>query len=416
MAALVQPLYVDSSAPGVFRERALALKYIEDNYPRFLERQVEIAEIPAPPFDERQRAEYFREAFKKLGLKNVGIDAEGNVLGSYQGATDRILAVSAHLDTVFPPGTDVTVTRDGDKLLGPGIVDNSLGLSNILALAETLIEFEIPTHHSILLVATVGEEGLGDLRGMKYLFREGIYKSRIDAFISIDSGGYGLTNGALGSRRYRITLRGPGGHSWGHFGRVNPAHALGNIISRFTSLAIPADPKTTYNVGRIGGGTSVNAIPFEVWMEVDMRSDSPNALNNLEQIFLAAVQQGIHAENLHRLASDTELTVEIDKIGDRPSGLTPLSDPLAIAAKNATEQLGLKVEWNTSSTDANIPIDMNIPAITINGGGEAGNAHSPAEWFDPTDAHKGIQRVLLTILEYDRLIAANTPRQGRRGT
>lgn len=381
-----------------------ALKYIEENYNRYLQKQIRIAEIPAPPFKETVRAKFIASEFKHLGLKNVSIDAEGNVLGWRHGRGAHTLAISAHLDTVFPEGTDVKVKREGNRYLGPGLVDDSLGLMNLLALIETLNKAKIQTENTLLFIGTVGEEGLGDLRGVKYLFNEGKYRHDINAFISIDGAGTGhITNGALGSKRYRVTITGPGGHSYGRFGRVNPAHAMGQIIARFTIMGVPKDPKTTYNVGRIGGGTSVNSIPFENWMEVDMRSESNEELLKLEQLFLQTVKQGIDAENLYRAASETELQVKTERIGDRPSGKTAVDTDIVKAAQWATKAIGDTPVFRISSTDANIPISMGIPAIGIGGGGKSKNAHSLHEWFEPEQAYKGIQRNLLLILKYDQL-------------
>jgi len=381
-----------------------AMAHMESSYDRFVEKQITISEIPAPPFMEEVRAEYIRSEFERLGLRDVHIDQEGNVFGMRAGASDRILVISAHVDTVFPEGTDVTVTREGAVLHGPGIVDDVLGLSSLLGLIETLDEAGIQTDQSLLFMGTVGEEGLGDLRGVKYLFNEHPIRMRIDGFISIDgSGTSGVTHGALGSKRYRITVKGPGGHSWGAFGDVNPAHALGNIIARFTSMPAPTDPRTSYNVGRIGGGTSVNSIPFEAWMEVDMRSYDNDALRDMEQLFLETVDHGIDAENLFRKSSGTSLTVEIVKVGDRPSGETDVEEELVQAAIWATDSMGETTNLRTSSTDANTPISMGIPAITIGGGGTGARAHSLDESFDTTDAHLGLQRILLLVMAYDEM-------------
>lgn len=381
-----------------------AIEYIERNYDQYLQKQIEISEIPAPPFKETERGRFMVAEFKRVGLKNIQTDEVGNVLGWRRGRSDQTLVISAHLDTVFPEGTDVTVKQDGDRLVGAGLVDDSLGLMALLALVEALNVAKIKTEQNLLFVATVGEEGLGDLRGVKYLFKQSPLRDRIDAFISIDGdNALKITNGALGSKRYRITVKGTGGHSWGNFGRVNPAHALGQIIAHFTTMPVPSDPKTSYNIGRIGGGTSVNSIPFEAWMEVDMRSESNEALEQLEKVFLNTVKQGVDAENLFRTAAKSELTVDIDMIGHRPSGATPEDQPLVSAAQWATKAVDMEPELNVSSTDANIPISMGIPAITVGGGGTGGNTHSPNEWYNPTGAHIGLQRILLLVMSYDNM-------------
>jgi tripeptide aminopeptidase len=382
------------------------LQYIVANYERFIEKQIQISEIPAPPFKEQTRAEFMAGEFKRVGLDEVETDAAGNVLGWRRGRSDGVLAITAHLDTVFPEGTDVRVTRNGDRLHGPGLMDDALGLMDLLALVETMDHAQLTTAEDLLFVATVGEEGLGDLRGVKQLFLNEPMKGRIDAFISIDGASpRGITHRALGSKRYRITVNGTGGHSWADFGRVNPAHALGRIIASFTAMPVPTKPRSSYNIGRIGGGTSVNSIPFEAWMEVDMRSESNEALQELEKVFLSTVNQGIDAENLFRSTEGSKLTVDVDMIGDRPSGTIPRNDPLVVAAKWAAEVLDLEPHYGIGSTDANIAISMGIPAISIGGGGIGGEAHSPSEWYDPREAHVGLQRILLLVMAYDQAAA-----------
>ncbi|MCF6310844.1 MAG: M20/M25/M40 family metallo-hydrolase [Verrucomicrobiales bacterium] len=385
------------------------MTHIEKNYERYLGKQIEIAEIPAPPFKEEKRGRFMASEFKRIGLQDVHTDKIGNVLGWRRGSSDRTLVISAHIDTVFPEGSDVTVKREGHRLIGKGLVDDSLGLMGLLALPEVLDAANIKTELNLLFVATVGEEGLGDLRGVKYLFEKGPLKNRIDAFISIDlADPQEITNGALGSKRYRITVKGVGGHSWEDFGRVNPAHALGQIIANFTSKTTSTDPKTSYNIGRIGGGTSVNSIPFEAWMEVDMRSANREALKTLEQVFLKSVREGIAVENKFRSSSKSKLEVEIEAIGDRPSGTTLESDALVRAAVWATKGVNLKPKLIMRSTDSNIPISKGIPAITVGGGGKAGNLHSPNEWYNPTNAHLGLQRILLLVMYYDEMKIPST--------
>ncbi len=409
--AVILAFVILSSCPSRAQDALLnradvqeAMAHIEAEYERFVDKQIQISEIPAPPFKEEERAAFMAAEFDRLGLTDVHIDEEGNVYGQRAGASERVLVVSAHVDTVFPEGTDVTVRREGAVLHGPGIVDDVLGLSSLLGLIESLDEAGIETDQSLLFMGTVGEEGLGDLRGVKYLFNEHPIRDRIDGFISIDGSGMsGVTHGALGSKRYRITVKGPGGHSWGSFGDVNPAHALGQIIARFTSMPAPIDPRTSYNVGRIGGGTSINSIPFEVWMEVDMRSYSNEALLEIEALFLETVQQGIDAENLFRKSSATSLTVDIEKVGDRPSGTTDENEILVRAAMRATSAMHEEPTLSTSSTDSNIPISLGIPAITIGGGGVGTGSHSLHESFDTTDAYLGLQRILLTVLAYDEM-------------
>ncbi len=378
-----------------------AMEWIEEHDARTMADLRELTEIPAPPFMEDARAGRFRQMLEEAGVDSVWIDAEGNVLGLRRGAgSDEVVAISGHLDTVFPEGTDVTVREAGDTLFAPGIADDARGLAATLAVLRAMNEAGVRTRADILFVGTVGEEGLGDLRGVKHLFRDD--GPPIDAFISIDGTDPArIVHQALGSHRYRATFRGPGGHSWGAFGLGNPAHALGHAIDGFVGLADvltrTGGPKTTYNVGRIGGGTSVNSIPFEAWAEVDMRSESPERLERLDAVFRSAMRRGLTEANALRREGDS-LTVELDMIGLRPSGEIPEEHPFVARATAVTRHLGLEPELGRSSTDANIPISLGIPAMTIGGGGESRGAHSLDEWFRNEDGPLGIQRALLILL------------------
>lgn len=384
--------------PDVAKARA----WIRDNHEAQIRKQIEISEIPAPTFQEQKRAAFMAGEFHRLGLKDIETDPRGNVLGWRYGATPRTLVVAAHLDTVHPIETDVKVKRQGTRLIGPGLADDARGLTSLLALIEALDRAQIKTNKTLLFVANVCEEGLGDLLGIKYLLRESRHKDRIDAFISIDGTDDGrIVNGALASKRYRVTVRGPGGHSYGEFGRANPAHALGRIIARFTSIEVPAQPKTTYNVGKIGGGTSINSIPYENWMEADMRSESDAELEKLEQALLTAVLEGVEDENKLRAKSGTKVEAESKLLTVRYGGQTPETSALAQAAVWATKAIGVTPRFIISSTDSNVPINMGMPAVTLGGGGRSGSAHSINEWFEPEGAWRGIDRLLLTILSYD---------------
>ena len=379
-----------------------ALDYLAAHHEEHVRKQVEIAEVPAPTFAEKDRAAVLEREFRRVGLASVEIDPRGNVLGLRPGGSPRLLVVAAHLDTVFPQGTDVKVRRTGARLSGPGLVDDSRGLTVLLGMVEAMQAGAIPTAKSILFVANVCEEGIGDLLGIKYLLREGRYKDRVDAFISID--GYdeaAIVSHAMASKRYRITVRGSGGHSWIDFGRANPAHALGRIMAKLADLPVPADPKTTYNVGRIGGGTSINSIPFESWMDVDMRSESDAELDKLEARLLETVRAGVEEENRFRAASGTRVTAENKLLAVRYGGATPDDAALVQAALWAVRTHGIEPRLVIGSTDSNVPINMGIPAVTISGGGRAGNLHSLEEWFEPEGAWKGAQRALLTVLGYD---------------
>ena len=373
--------------------RATLDAVLEDE-PAVLADQVSLCEIPAPPFDEQARAEAYRDHFERLGLENIRIDAVGNVLGERPGREPRPhLVFSAHLDTVFPEGTDVSVAREGRMLRGPGIGDDCRGLAVVLAVARALDRGDIETTGRITFVGTVGEEGLGDLRGVKHLFDNEL-AGEVDRFVSVDGAGVGLTTSAVGSHRYRVTYRGPGGHSFGAFGLASPIHALGRLIEAVARFNVPQDPKTTFTVGRIGGGTSVNSIASSAWLEVDLRSIGIVALDDLDAWFRRAVGASLDAEN-RRWGSGGRLQVDIKEVGRRPAGQTLPEDPLVQAAVAVTEALGVPVRLSAGSTDANIPMSLGIPAITVDGGGYGVGAHSEAEAFDSTDSALGTQRAVL---------------------
>jgi tripeptide aminopeptidase len=382
-----------------------ALDYSKDHQEENIEKQIAIAQVPASPFVEEQRGRYIADEFRRLGLENVEIDPKGNVLGWRKGRSPRAMVVAAHIDTVFPPGTDFTVKRQGPRLNGPGVADDSRGLAAMIGLVEALNAGDVRTNRTLLFVGDVGEEGIGNLRGIKYLFEEGAYKDRLDAFISIDGDRPArVVSAEIGSRRYRVTLSGPGGHSWGNFGRVNPAEALGRIIARLAEIEAPKSPRTSYNVGRIGGGTSVNSIPFEAWFEFDMRSVEEDELIQLERQFLKAVDSGVEAENRSRDTSGGILKVDAKRVGLRHAIPKPPNETLTRAAMQAIHELGLgEPVLESGSTDANAVSSLNKPAITLGGGGLGGNFHSLEEWYEPKDAYQGIQNVLLTVLGYDAM-------------
>ena len=364
--------------------------------PQTIEAQVRLCEVEAPPFKETKRAEVYARLFREAGLQNVRIDKEGNVLGDRPGAQPRPrLVFSAHLDTVFPEGTDVKVKREGTILRGPGIGDDCRGLAVVLAVIRAMNQAKIQTPGTITFVGTVGEEGLGDLRGVKYLFNEGL-KGQIDRFVSIDGTGLGITHIAVGSLRYRVTFKGPGGHSYGAFGLSNPLHALGRAVEKISQFEVPADPKTTFNVGRVGGGTSVNSIPFEAWFEMDMRSASPSALQAIDAKFHRAVDDAVKEEDARW--KKNVLSVDKALVGNRPAGQTPADAPIVQAAISVTRALGFAVTLDEGSTDSNIPMNLGIPAITIDGGGRGREAHALGESFDSTNSWHGSQRALLLAI------------------
>ena len=337
-----------------------------------------LTEIAAPPFKEEKRAARFSALLKEAGADSVWIDKMGNVLALRKGkkGSGRV-AVDGHLDTVFPPETDVKVKIKGDTLFAPGVGDDTRGLVMVASVLRALEAARIETQSDVLFIGSVGEEGFGDLRGVKHLFSD--QSPRIDSWISID-GGYidQLRTMGLGSYRYRITFKGPGGHSWGAFGLANPQHALGSAIHYFSKAAdkfTRTGARTSFNVGRIGGGTSVNSIAFESWMEIDMRSEIPENLDQVDSLLKASVQKALEEHNAMKRMGPS-LTVNIAKIGDRPSGELPQTTPLIQRAMAAVTTLGLSPKVGRGSTNSNIPISKGIPAVTIGRGGQGGNGHS----------------------------------------
>ncbi len=377
-----------------------ALSFFERRANEITEEQIRICSIPAPPFGEAERAEYLRRKFVECGLTNARIDAEGNCVALREGRNlHPLLVVSAHLDTVFPQGTDYTVRREQGKLFAPGIADDGCGLVALIALLQALNENAIETEGSLLFVGTVGEEGEGNLRGARYLLSEGEWAGRVDSFISFDGPGVErITHAALGSRRYRLRLRGAGGHSWGDFGAANPVHALGRAVARLAAYPAPTEPRTTFNVGRIEGGTGVNVIPTEATMDVDLRSASAEELHRLDAFFRRAAREAAEDENSLRRAGDPPLEMDLKLIGDRPSGETPADSTIVLIAEEATRAVGHSPRLERSSTDSNIPISLGIPAVTLGAGGASGNSHTLEEWYDPRGRDLSLKRALLVLL------------------
>jgi tripeptide aminopeptidase len=380
-----------------------AMAALDKDHDRLVAEIIQLTEVPAPPFKEDARGAAYLEMLRAAGLSNVERDAEGNVMGLRRGTGDGpLIAIAAHLDTVFPEGTDVKVKRDGTRLAAPGIGDDTRSLAVLLAMIRAMNAAGIQTKSDILFIGDVGEEGLGDLRGMKYLFQKGPYRDRIKTFISMDGAGGGddITHGAVGSKRYRATFKGPGGHSYGAFGLVNPAFAMGNAIQKFARIQVPASPKTTFNVGVMGGGTSVNSIPFESWMEVDMRSESRAELEKVNETFIGILNEAVAEENKARSTRLGPIQLDLKLVGDRPSGQTPKDAPLVLTAAAAIRAAGMTPTYSFSSTDSNIPISLGIPAITIDSGGRGGRAHALDEWIDVEKASslRGIQSALALLL------------------
>jgi len=379
---------------------ARALRFFETHADAITEEHIRICSIPASPFGEQERAEYLSRKFSELGLSEVEIDEEGNCLGLLRGASPSpLIVVSAHLDTVFSKDTNFNVVRRDNKLYAPGIADDGCGLAALIALAQAIQSEQIPIEGSILFVGTVGEEGEGNLRGVRHLFSKGRWAKHVDSFLSFDGPGLDrITNKALGSRRYRVAVTGPGGHSWGDFGLPNPVHAMGRAISRLASYPAPKEPRTTFNVGRIEGGRSVNAIPSEASMEVDLRSAAAAELQRVDAFFRRAMKEAVDEESAKRRVGDPLLKLKVDLIGERPTGETPADSTLVELAIEATRLLGVEPRLDQASTDSNLPISLGIPAITLGAGGSSAFSHSLDEWYDPRGRDLGLKRGLLVIL------------------
>jgi tripeptide aminopeptidase len=345
---------------------------------------ISLTETAAPPFGEAVRGCAYLEMLRRHGLQDVEEDAVGNVMGLRRGTGNGpLVVVAAHLDTVFPAGTDVTVRREGNRLFAPGVGDDTSGLAALLAYIRALDAAGIRTRSDILFVGDVGEEGFGDLRGVRHLFREGKYKDRISAFVTVDSPDMdAVVVGGIGSKRYQVTFRGPGGHSYGAFGLVSPMFAMAQAVLELSRTAVPTDPKTTFSASVVGGGTSVNSIPNEVWVQVDLRSKEPSELARLERRFLRIVGDAVDAENHARSVSEGPVVAEAKLMGDRPAGA---SDPASELVRYTTDALvahGFTAHHEYSSTDANIPMSLGIPAVKIGSGGTGGRGHSLEEWMD----------------------------------
>ncbi|HEY6432222.1 MAG TPA: M20/M25/M40 family metallo-hydrolase, partial [Acetobacteraceae bacterium] len=342
-------------------DRALAV--LRAGHDQMVADLIRLTEIPAPPFHEAERARAFRDMAEAVGLSDVTIDGAGNVTGLRRGTGSGLVCVAAHLDTVFPAGTDVTVRREGTRLMAPGIGDDTRSLAVLLAWLRAMDEAAIRTRADLLFVADVGEEGPGDLRGMRHLFQQGPYAGRIDAFITVDSPDMDhIVTGGVGSKRYRVSFRGPGGHSYGAFGQVNPMYAMADAIQRLARLVVPSSPRTTYSAGVTGGGTSINSIPNLVWTEFDLRSESASELARLEQQFLNLVGAAVDSENAARATRNGAIVYEAKKIGDRPAGHTDDTALLPQLARAALRAHGFNPSFEYSSTDANIAMSLQIPA------------------------------------------------------
>jgi len=375
-----------------------AYQFFTEQAAWILAEQIRITQIPAPPFAEAERARYFQEQFQRLGLVNVRQDEVGNVLGEYPGRGSELVIVSAHLDTVFLPETPIEVRRDASRYLAPGISDNSNGLVTLLALVRALREGGIQTRATLLFVANVGEEGEGDLRGVKHLLKDAARRERLRAMVVIDgSSNERLTRRALASKRFEVVIRGPGGHSWADFGLPNPVHALARVVSESTRFRIPKRPRTVFNVGKIAGGTAVNAIPYEASMKIDIRSESAAEITRLEAALRKAVERAVRAENQAAQRKE-KLSFELRVIGERPGGEVPESARIVEVFRAVDRHLGIQTQFHTSSTDANVPIALGLEAVAVGGGGRGGASHSLREWYEPTGREAGLKRILLAVL------------------
>ncbi len=364
-----------------------------------LDQQISLCEIAAPPFKETKRGEAYRERLIALGVQSVRVDNVGNVIGEIRGTRPGpTVVLSSHLDTVFPEGTNVTVKRDGTTLRAPGIGDDCRGLAVTLATARQVIAAKIPFAGRLLIVATVGEEGAGNSRGARALF-SGPLKDSIDAFISVDGTGYSITNGGVGSNRYRVSYVGRGGHSYEAFGMPNPIHAMGRAIAKIADLQATASPKVTFNVGVVSGGTSVNSIADKGVMDIDLRSESAASLAAIDAKLQRALTRALVEERARWPKSKAPLTLKIDTIGIRPAGRTAETAPIIRTALAASTALNVSSTLGSHSTDANVAMSLGVPAMTIDGGGFGDGAHSLSEWYDDrTDGYKGPQWVLLIVM------------------
>jgi tripeptide aminopeptidase len=390
-----------------------AFAWLRRNAKRIMDWQAELVAIPAPPFGEQARAEWLAERFQQAGLAQVRIDAAGNVLGLMRAEsvpedrTGPLVVLSAHLDTVFPAGTPLSPALDdldgSGRLQAPGACDNAAGVVGMLAIAHALREARIELPTPLLFVGNVGEEGEGDLRGVRQLYADGVLGVRIAAHIVLDGAGAdSAVTQALGSRRYRVRISGPGGHSFTDAGTPNPIAALASALAVLTETELPAEPRTTLNLGTIQGGTSVNSIPESAAATVDFRSISVEQLVRLEVALHRAVEDAVERANALGAAakgrSRGPLSFQIEKIGDRPGGALADDSPLLGALRAVDRHLGMTTELRLGSTDANIPLSLGVQAISLGAGGEGGGAHTQAEWYSAKDRDLGLKRVLLLTL------------------
>jgi tripeptide aminopeptidase len=407
MPVVVTPAQADKTVAKIRGSAGFkaALAALDAEHDRIVADTITLTEIPAPPFKEEKRARAYMEMLKAHGLTDVEMDAEGNVMGLRRGTgkpDGKIVVLAAHLDTVFPEEVSVKVRREGTKLHAPGVGDDTHSLAVLLGYIRALDAAKIKTTKDILFVGNVGEEGPGDLRGARYLFTKGKYKDRIAAFFSMDgTSAPRVTSGAVGSRRYRVTFKGPGGHSYGAYGLVNPMAAMGATVVEMNKIKTPAKPKTTYMTSVVGGGTSVNSIPDAIWLEVDMRSESKDELAKIDGQFLQIVEGAVSAENAARSTAAGKISAEVKLIGDRPTGNTREDAEIVQMTAAAVRGAGYTPILGAGSTDSNVPISLGIPAVTIgSGAGGGGRAHAVDEWIDVAkpESLKGMTVGLVALL------------------
>jgi tripeptide aminopeptidase len=404
-----RPPIPDSSRVSLPREIAriaemrsvhTAFSYLHNQEMEFRRWQREVTEIPAPPFGEAARSQWLRQRFTALGLEDVQVDKLGNVLGLlYSGRAAPLIGISAHLDTVFPQGTALQTREEANRLYGPGISDNAAGLTALLAVAHALKRAQLKPATNILFIGNVGEEGEGNLRGMRHLFAASPWRDAIQSLLVIDGAGTDTyVNQALGSRRFEITFRGPGGHSWSDFGVPNPIILLARALARFSEVQAPESPRTTFNVGVISGGTSVNSIPESATARVDLRSASMEELQKLEDRLRECAAEAWREAPVSHRSGELKVTLAIESIGDRPAAELPADARILQIVRAVDKHLRIQSFPRLASTDANVPLALGIEATTIGAGGDGGGAHTLREWFDCSNRDLGLKRILLVLL------------------
>ncbi|HZW95501.1 MAG TPA: M20/M25/M40 family metallo-hydrolase [Candidatus Eremiobacteraceae bacterium] len=382
-----------------------AFNWLRTQEAQFAQWQMEMARIAAPPFGESARGAWLAERFREVGLDDVRIDDVGNVFGVHPGFGPRYVALSAHIDTVFPANTPLNIRQQGSRLFGPGVSDNGAGVTAILALAALMRAVRLRHALPFVFVGNVGEEGEGDLRGMRHIFSTPRWKDSIAYTVVLDGAGADtIVAEALGSRRFEVIVRGPGGHSWSDFGAPNPIVILARAIDTFTAMPVPSTPKTTFNIGVIRGGTSVNSIPESASIKVDIRSTSMAEMERLEQTLRLALNRAVEDESLAaEMRSPVQkrpsgVDCEVVAIGNRPAGELATNSRILHVIRAVDAQLNNAAQVQRASTDANIPLSLGLEAIAIGGGGSGGGAHTLQEWFDSNGRELGLKRILLTLL------------------